>query len=283
MLPGHLKPLFKARRLLYREPVDYSPESRCTRHISGVAGFLAALKSAPELPPPTRTKLQDQRLAKAEKQERNAAKLAQDSAAWDPKNDPLVKGDPFCTLFVGRLSYTLDEADLDREFAKYGPIDRIRIVRDENNKSRGYAFIVFEQEPDAQRARREAMGALLKGRRIVTDFERGRTQSSWKPRRLGGGRGGRNAAKRMLEERRERDNSGPPRRPAPRDFRRDSRPPRDNRPRERNDSRNDYRGDYRGDSRYEQRRDTWDRRTPAGPAGGGGPIRTERKRVLRKY
>lgn len=30
----------------------------------------------------------------------------------------------------------------------YGPIQRIRLVRDRQGKSRGYAFVVFEQERD---------------------------------------------------------------------------------------------------------------------------------------
>ena len=43
-------------------------------------------------------------------------------------NDPNVKGDAFKTLFVARLSYDTTEKDLEREFARFGPIERVRLV-----------------------------------------------------------------------------------------------------------------------------------------------------------
>lgn len=88
-----------------------------------------------------------------------------------PSEDPNVKGDPFKTLFVGRLSYDVTEKDLEREFGRFGPIERvgflhtgrklvannlqIRLVTDTTaetpdlkKKHRGYAFIVFERDQD---------------------------------------------------------------------------------------------------------------------------------------
>ena len=52
-------------------------------------------------------------------------------------------GDPFKTLFISRLSYEATESDLSKEFGVYGPIERIRLVRDKEGKSRGYAFIIY--------------------------------------------------------------------------------------------------------------------------------------------
>lgn len=40
------------------------------------------------------------------------------------------------------------ETDLRREFETFGTIERVRIVRDKKNRSRGYAFIVYERERD---------------------------------------------------------------------------------------------------------------------------------------
>ena len=83
-----------------------------------------------------------------------------------PEHDPQVRGDPFKTLFLSRLNYSVKESDLEREFGRFGPIERvsycspvlkcllltiykIRIVRDkESGKHRGYAFIVYEREKD---------------------------------------------------------------------------------------------------------------------------------------
>ncbi|VDM93061.1 unnamed protein product [Onchocerca ochengi] len=40
-----------------------------------------------------------------------------------------------------------------------------------------------------QEAYKKADGMKIDGRRVVVDYERGRTQKSWLPRRLGGGKG----------------------------------------------------------------------------------------------
>ena len=84
-------------------------------------------------------------------------------------DDPNVRGDAFKTLFVARLSYDTTEKDLEREFGRFGPIERIRIVTDsaaemngtasesetkpktkkkKKKAHRGYAFVVYEREKD---------------------------------------------------------------------------------------------------------------------------------------
>lgn len=68
--------------------------------------------------------------------------------ADDPAEDEEAVGDPYKTLFVGRLPYACTEADLRREFEMYGPLERVRVVRNKDGKSRGYAFLVYEREKD---------------------------------------------------------------------------------------------------------------------------------------
>lgn len=43
----------------------------------------------------------------------------------DPSSDPQARGDPFRTLFIARLSYEVKESDLEREFGRFGPIERV--------------------------------------------------------------------------------------------------------------------------------------------------------------
>lgn len=43
----------------------------------------------------------------------------------NPEKDPQARGDPFKTLFIARLSYDVKEADLEREFGRFGPIERV--------------------------------------------------------------------------------------------------------------------------------------------------------------
>lgn len=94
------------------------------------------------------------------------------------------------TLFVGRLAYEVTERKLLREMEGFGPVKDIKIIKDKEGKSRGYAFVEYEREEDMKRAYRAADGMRIEGREIVCDVERGHTVPSWLPRRLGGGLGG---------------------------------------------------------------------------------------------
>ncbi|KAI4271125.1 MAG: hypothetical protein LQ337_006231 [Flavoplaca oasis] len=203
-LPPNLLNLFAPRPALrYLIPSDHPPEERKTHHVTGVAQFLPALKEYKEVPyEPTESWFEKKIRIKAEKKERQEQLLKQEPLKDE---DPQVRGDAFKTLFISRLSYDVTEKDLEREFGKYGAIERIRIVTDTHEGSggegkpkkkkkkshRGYAFVVYERERDMKEAYKATDGIMLKGRKILVDVERGRTVKGWRPRRLGGGLGGR--------------------------------------------------------------------------------------------
>lgn len=48
---------------------------------------------------------------------------------YKPYEDPQIRGDAFKTLFVSRLSYEVKENDLEREFGRFGPIERESLFR----------------------------------------------------------------------------------------------------------------------------------------------------------
>ncbi|EQC26136.1 hypothetical protein SDRG_16027 [Saprolegnia diclina VS20] len=113
------------------------------------------------------------------------------NAPYDAARDPKIVGDPLCTLFVGRLSYATTEETLRSVFGRFGEIRHLRLVRHVvTQESRGYAFIAFAREKDFEAAYRTTNRMLLDGRRILVEFERERIMPGWKPRRLGGGLGG---------------------------------------------------------------------------------------------
>lgn len=93
-------------------------------------------------------------------------------------------------MFVGRLAYVTSEDRLRREFEIFGPIDKVRLVHNLSGKSKGYAFVTFAREKDADYAISRADGRKIDGRRVIVDRELGRTKRTWLPRRLGGGKGG---------------------------------------------------------------------------------------------
>ncbi|KAL8799213.1 MAG: hypothetical protein Q9200_007596, partial [Gallowayella weberi] len=203
-LPPNLLNLFAPRPALrYLIPSDHAPEDRKTHQVSGVAQFLPALEEYKHIPyEPTESWFEKKIRIKAEKLERQEKLLKEVPAK---EEDPNVRGDAFKTLFVSRLSYDVTEKDLEREFGKYGAIERIRIVTDTHDGSagdgkpkkkkkkshRGYAFVVYERERDMKEAYKATDGISIKGRKILVDVERGRTVKGWRPRRLGGGLGGR--------------------------------------------------------------------------------------------
>lgn len=203
-----LIPLFAPRKqLLWAPHMDHNPAERHTPYISGVAQYMQALKEYkdPEGWKPTESWLERKDRIKREKKEKQERLLADAEKEYKPKEDPNIQGDPFRTLFVSRLSYDVESKDLEREFGRYGPIERIRIVQDVKAKpddppkkrKRGYAFIVYEREKDMKAAYKETDGIRIKDRRCCVDVERGRTVTGWRPRRYGGGLGGRGYSKQM--------------------------------------------------------------------------------------
>lgn len=108
----------------------------------------------------------------------------------NPFSDPHVEGDPYNTLFVGRLNYSTTEERISKEFSIFGKVLGVRLVRDKKtDKSKGYAFVEFKHKSDADYALRKADNRKIDGFRILVDREFGRTKKDWLPRRLGGGKG----------------------------------------------------------------------------------------------
>ncbi|PKY03474.1 RNA-binding domain-containing protein [Aspergillus campestris IBT 28561] len=205
-LPPPLLALFQPRPpLRYVTPLDRAPEDVKKSQIGGIAQFLPEVKKYEEEVPytPTESWIQRKWRQKQEQKENLQNQLTESVQAFDPSHDPQARGDPFKTLFVSRLSYDVKDADLEREFGRFGPIERIRIVKDNvtpkgaKKAHRGYAFIVYEREKDMKAAYKETDGIRIKDRRVVVDVERGRTVKGWKPRRFGGGLGGRGYTKAM--------------------------------------------------------------------------------------
>ena len=176
-LPPNLLALFAPRPpLRYLPPADHPPEDRRTAQISGIAQYVTALKEKsaeaaaveagkvddPEIVarerPPTESKLEAYDRIRSEKREKQKWLATKGMAEfYKPSKDPNIRGDAFKTLFVGRLSYNTTVNELEREFLRYGPIERTRIIYDNppegkmtknRGKSKGYGFVVFERERD---------------------------------------------------------------------------------------------------------------------------------------
>merc|ERR1719268_775664 len=79
--------------------------------------------------------------------------------------------EPSKCLGVFGLSLYTSERELEQEFKKFGPLEKVQVVLDgHSGRSRGFAFIYYENVEDAAEARNAMSGADLDGRKIRVDF-----------------------------------------------------------------------------------------------------------------
>uniref|UniRef100_A0A2N9GK79 RRM domain-containing protein n=1 Tax=Fagus sylvatica TaxID=28930 RepID=A0A2N9GK79_FAGSY len=119
------------------------------------------------------------------------AQLCASAHLYDPFGDPNVIGDPYCTVFVTRLSRLTTEHTLRKAMSKYGRVRNLRLVRHiVTGASRGYAFVEYETEREMRRAYKDAHHSKIDDCEIMVDYYRQQLMPGWIPRRLGGGLGG---------------------------------------------------------------------------------------------
>uniref|UniRef100_A0A8C5MW82 RRM domain-containing protein n=1 Tax=Leptobrachium leishanense TaxID=445787 RepID=A0A8C5MW82_9ANUR len=82
----------------------------------------------------------------------------------------MVEADRPGKLFIGGLNTETNEKALENVFDKYGRIVEVLLMKDrETNKSRGFAFVTFENPGDAKDAARELNGKALDGKPIKVE------------------------------------------------------------------------------------------------------------------
>jgi len=107
------------------------------------------------------------------------------------KPNKFVKGDPYCTVFVGRLNPNTSEETLKSSFREFGKVKRVRLVRDTvTGFSKCYGFVEFYEKRSALCACRDGHSMVIDDHTVLVDMEKERTLKGWIPRRLGGGIGG---------------------------------------------------------------------------------------------
>jgi RNA recognition motif-containing protein len=73
-------------------------------------------------------------------------------------------------LYVGNLSFDVGDAELEQAFSEYGEIASATVIKDrDSNRSKGFGFVEFVQEADAQKAKEAMNGKELGGRELKVD------------------------------------------------------------------------------------------------------------------
>lgn len=79
------------------------------------------------------------------------------------------------TLFVKGIAFVTTEDRLAEAFSKFGQVEEAKIIMDRvKNRSKGYGYVTFAVEEDAQKALIDMNGKLLDGRVVFVDMARTR-------------------------------------------------------------------------------------------------------------
>ena len=99
-------------------------------------------------------------------------------------------------IYVGNLSWTMTEQDLQDLFAPYGEVTSAKIVTDKfnNNRSKGFGFVEMTNDTEGQAAIDGLNGTEISGRSIVVNESQpkqgGAGGGGFKKKSFGGGGGG---------------------------------------------------------------------------------------------
>jgi RNA recognition motif-containing protein len=93
-------------------------------------------------------------------------------------------------IYVGNLSYEVNEDELRQEFSAYGEVTSVSVVTDRySGRSKGFAFVEMNTKAEADAAIAALNGKALKDRTLVVNEARPRTEGG-SGGRSGGGYGG---------------------------------------------------------------------------------------------
>ncbi len=87
-------------------------------------------------------------------------------------------------LYVGNLPWSMNEQGLKDLFAQFGEITEAIIINDRyTNRSKGFGFVTFANEADAEKAIAEMAEKEIEGRKIIVNVAKPREE---RPSRDGG-------------------------------------------------------------------------------------------------
>ncbi|KAM0791071.1 hypothetical protein ACM66B_004363 [Microbotryomycetes sp. NB124-2] len=119
------------------------------------------------------------------------------------------RNEPSDTVWLGNVAWSTNEDDIAEYMSTFGSVVRVSAPRDkETNRSRGIAYVQFEDRTSAEAAVSEAyegQGLQLGNRPLVVDYATVKTSSSYGNGRRDGGRrdgGRRDGGRRQNGERR---------------------------------------------------------------------------------
>jgi len=112
---------------------------------------------------------------------------------WEKAKTERQKKFAGVNLYVKYLDDSIDDERLKQEFVKFGAITSAKVMRDANNRSRGFGFVCFEKSEQSTIAMAEMNNKIVAGKPLYVALAQRkdvRRATLEKERGLGGGRGG---------------------------------------------------------------------------------------------
>ncbi|HSX32763.1 MAG TPA: RNA-binding protein [Candidatus Saccharimonadales bacterium] len=95
-------------------------------------------------------------------------------------------------LFVGSLSYSVNDDQLAEAFAAAGKVKSAKVITDhDTGRSKGYGFVEMETDEEAQNAIKMLDGKEIEGRAVAVNEARPQENRERRPFSGGNGGGGR--------------------------------------------------------------------------------------------
>jgi cold-inducible RNA-binding protein len=90
-------------------------------------------------------------------------------------------------LYVGGLSYSVTDTQLEQLFASHGTVESAKVITDrETDRSRGFGFVEMSTQEEAEKAIAALNGTQHEGRTLTVNISKPRED---RPARSGGGGG----------------------------------------------------------------------------------------------
>jgi RNA recognition motif-containing protein len=95
-------------------------------------------------------------------------------------------------IYVGNLSWSMKDEDLNSLFAEYGTVTSAKILKDKmTGRSKGFGFVEMEDDEAARAAIANLNENEIQGRKLIVNESQPRPEGSgFKKRTFGGGGGG---------------------------------------------------------------------------------------------
>jgi RNA recognition motif-containing protein len=94
-------------------------------------------------------------------------------------------------LYVGNLSYSVRDSDLEDLFAAHGTVDSAQVIMDrDTGRSKGFGFVEMSSDQEAQAAISALNGKDLDGRNLTVNEARPKEEGGGRGKGGGGGYGG---------------------------------------------------------------------------------------------